>query len=456
MKKLIALFLYCALPAAHAVEKTPAPPTLQDFGWRQSLEIPGQASAYRFALPASVYAGSRRADLGDLRVFNGNGELVPYAFLPRRAPADAPPQYVRLPRFPVYATSGADGNMRIALRADKDGRLSALHVESGGKRTATAPVMRAWILDASALKQPIAALKLAWQAKDGIASVNLEASDNLQDWRPLLGQAQLVDLRVGEERLLKNRIELGGVRSKYLRLSWAGENAVDISGAEAEIRVGAAAPAPMQWTKTGSVQVGASAGEYLFENSGLPVTGLSIALPQPNTVVALRVSHRDSNKSPWRDAGGATVYRMTHQGQELVSPDLSIHPSRDRHWRIVVDIRGGGLGPGMPDIAFGWTPQEVLFVARGNPPFTLAYGNTEITPAGYAAASLLPGYTEEQLANLPQAYAGMIVAPHGTEDASPSVDPATRHKLALWAVLLVGVAVLGLMVWRLMRQMNES
>jgi hypothetical protein len=222
MKKFIALSLFCTLSAVHAADKAPTPPILEDFGWRQELWISGKEAAYRFALPASVYAGSRRGDLGDLRVFNGNGELVPSAFLPRRAPTEVPPQYMRLPRFPVSATAYADGNMRVDLRTDTDGRLSALHIDSGASRTTATAATRAWILDASALKQPISALKLDWHATDGVAALNVEASDNLQEWRPLRSQAQLVDLRVGEERLLKNRIDLGGVRSKYLRLSWAG------------------------------------------------------------------------------------------------------------------------------------------------------------------------------------------------------------------------------------------
>ena len=34
-----------------------------------------------------VYTGAVRSDLGDMRVFNGDGAVVPFAFVPRAAPA---------------------------------------------------------------------------------------------------------------------------------------------------------------------------------------------------------------------------------------------------------------------------------------------------------------------------------------------------------------------------------
>src|SRR5690606_16315016 len=138
----------------------PPPPGLQDFTWRQSLNVSGQEAAYRVSLPAVVYGGSGRSDLGDLRFFNGNGELLPYAFLPRSTPPLQPPQHLRLPHFPVTASTDAVSDMHIDLRADKEGRLSVLHVSSGAGTTTNRQATRAYVLDASALKQPIAALRL--------------------------------------------------------------------------------------------------------------------------------------------------------------------------------------------------------------------------------------------------------------------------------------------------------
>ena len=69
------LFLLLAL-ARPADAAAPAP---EDFA--SGLDLPGAADggAYSVALPLAVYEQLTRADLADLRVFNGPGEVVAHA-----------------------------------------------------------------------------------------------------------------------------------------------------------------------------------------------------------------------------------------------------------------------------------------------------------------------------------------------------------------------------------------
>jgi hypothetical protein len=46
------------------------------------VETPGGDALYRVAIPQAVYESAAFPDLRDLRVFNGAGEVVPYAFRP--------------------------------------------------------------------------------------------------------------------------------------------------------------------------------------------------------------------------------------------------------------------------------------------------------------------------------------------------------------------------------------
>ena len=70
---LLILLLALARPADAAA---PAP---EDFA--SGLDLPGAADggAYSVALPLAVYEQLTRADLADLRVFNGPGEVVAHA-----------------------------------------------------------------------------------------------------------------------------------------------------------------------------------------------------------------------------------------------------------------------------------------------------------------------------------------------------------------------------------------
>jgi hypothetical protein len=76
-----------------------------NFAYSVPLELSGDSALHQLEIPQSVYAGVTRGDLGDLRIFNGRGENVPYALKPQPAPQTAPPVWVEVPR-PTSSTYG--------------------------------------------------------------------------------------------------------------------------------------------------------------------------------------------------------------------------------------------------------------------------------------------------------------------------------------------------------------
>ena len=78
MKTLIALTL-AALLATSAAAQSPLTP--EDFAYRSVISLSGAGPFHQVALPLAVYEGVTSADLADLRVFNGQGEVLPYALL---------------------------------------------------------------------------------------------------------------------------------------------------------------------------------------------------------------------------------------------------------------------------------------------------------------------------------------------------------------------------------------
>ncbi|MET0733927.1 MAG: DUF3999 family protein, partial [Casimicrobiaceae bacterium] len=67
-----------AMLALAAQAQSPA-----DFAWRLPLSTTRDGAFFRVDVPPSLYEGAVRADLGDVRVFNGEGAAVPLAFLAR-------------------------------------------------------------------------------------------------------------------------------------------------------------------------------------------------------------------------------------------------------------------------------------------------------------------------------------------------------------------------------------
>ncbi len=81
----ILLLALLAHPAAAAV----AP---MDFAYGRTLVVPQGTAIGEFELPEEVYGRVVERDLGDIAVFNGGGELVPFRLLlPPPQKKQAPP-----------------------------------------------------------------------------------------------------------------------------------------------------------------------------------------------------------------------------------------------------------------------------------------------------------------------------------------------------------------------------
>ena len=77
------------------------------------------------------------------------------------------------------------------------------------------------ILDISQIKERVSALHLeAGPSTVPFHAFAVETSDDLQQWRRLLDDAQLVRLQQGGQVIAKDTFELDGAAGKYLRLVW--------------------------------------------------------------------------------------------------------------------------------------------------------------------------------------------------------------------------------------------
>src|SRR5258706_2409500 len=72
------------------------------FAYGIAIRADAKEALYRLELPRAGYRGAVRRGLGDLRVFNGAGEVVPHAFRPPAITEVQKRETVALPFFPLY------------------------------------------------------------------------------------------------------------------------------------------------------------------------------------------------------------------------------------------------------------------------------------------------------------------------------------------------------------------
>lgn len=439
-----------------------------DFAASAPIHADGGDALYRVALPKDVYRSVTDPNLADLRVFNGAGEIVPHAFIPR-GPAvlgTTPTSKLGIFPIPVPPHNDRDGKS-VRVETDSKGAVVRVDVAPQAQSTVSPSAnTSAYLIDATTLSMPIRALILDIESPaDYLAQTQLEASDDLTSWRKVAGNAPIMALTQDGQRLERRRIEFVASSSKYFRLVWddmpASAKLVGVEAEAAQVR----SEIQHEWEPVSGTLPEHSAGQYQFDSHGhFPTDEVRLDLPQSNTVASVQIFSRASASGPWRPVARDTVYRLNRKGRELISPPIIIPGDADRYWLVQVDQRGGGVGAGSPVLLLGWIPEEIAFAARGSPPFVLAFGQWGTPQAALDINALVPGYrleTASQDANkadplLVRATLGPVTVATQLADQPEGENRKTIQTILLWALLGGGVALVGWMTWRLSHQMRSA
>jgi hypothetical protein len=425
----------------------------EQFSQRFALELDSGAAYYSVTLTPAVYAASQRSDLGDVRVFNGAGEPVPYSLETPPGPARTAPTLHPVDWFPLPPTASGSTGVPLGVTIAADGSLRA---------TAASPSRAQHDVDLidtgrgrrgeARANARVDALIVHVRDDNYQGRVTVEASDDLRNWQPA-GEAQLLKVNYNGSTLSQDRIELNGMRARYLRLRWL-DGSPYIESIEAQVQAastGAAqrADSQRQWRDGIVAHAGPKPGEYFFTSGGpYPVDRLRLNLPQPNTVAPAVVYSRAGLDAAWREVSSGTLFRLHNGDVEQSNPPLELALDTDRLWRVVVDTRNGGLGSGTLTVAMGWRPATLTFVARGAAPFTLAVGSATAESSAVSRADLLMGASSVAVsARLGE----VLAAGEGAGVPTPGSDPDARRRYLLWAALLLAVGSLGAIAWRLAR-----
>ncbi|HYS64412.1 MAG TPA: DUF3999 domain-containing protein [Paraburkholderia sp.] len=417
------------------------------FAQRFALELEDGAAYYSVMLPAAVYAASQRSDLGDVRVFNGAGEPVPYSLDAPREPARTPPALRPARWFPLPTAARGSTGAPLGVTIASDGSLRATAAPPGRAQHDTD------LIDAGHAPRTgrVNALVVHLRDDNYQGRVTVESSDDLRNWQPA-GDAQLLKVSYNGSTLSQDRIELDGMHARYLRLRWL-DGAPYVESIDMEVQAAGAgearrADAQRLWREGIVAHAGPKAGEYFFETGGpYPIDRLRLNLPQPNTVAPAVVYSRAGLEPAWRQVSSATLYRLHNEAVEQSNPPLELASDTDRQWRVVVDTRSGGLGSGTLTVAAGWRPATLTFVARGAAPFTLAVGSAAAVSSAVSREDLLMGASSVAAT----ARLGDALSAWQGDAQSVGKDPDASRRYLLWAALLLGVGSLGAIAWRLAR-----
>ena len=424
---------------------------IDDYAVQLPLTLAGEGPWYRLDVPMALHFAARYGDLRDLRVFNAEGQTLAYALVAGQGDLRESPQEHAVREFPLYAEQDDSiGAPNLRVQRSSSGTLIELLDEHEG--AAKPALLRGWLLDASALKEPLVSLKLDWaDGQEGFQRFSIEASDDLQAWQPW-GTGQLARLAFAGERVEQRQVELPGRKARYLRLLWQSpQQAPQLTAVTLRSQRSDHVPAPLVWSEALTATRSAD-GHYQWQLPlALPLQRLQVELSQANTLAPIRVTGRSEGKGGWQSLAQGLLYRLPENGTQIRQDELPLPGWAVQQLRLQIDERGGGLGSEPPPIKVAVRATQLVFLQRGNPPYRLALGRVGAEPAALPLTTLIPGYQPQRLAQLGTAKAQLQDGK--LQQQAQSVDANSQwRRWGLWLVLLLGVGLLALMAASLLRR----
>lgn len=432
----------------------------RDYATGVMLETLGASPWYRVSLPQAVYQGTAWPDLRDVRVFNHAGETVPFTLVAQKT-QPVTPQTVTLRLFPLDMSpvppreEGRRRGESFVLRS-KTG--IEIHLESDDVKT----VGQSYLLmlpegmkDDFFLEQ----LRLNWDTPTGNwqGKASVYVSRDLRYWRSVQEEAPLMTLTRDNDRLKMDTI------SASLRLSADGNRyLLVILDSQSQALTLNSVTAIAENSAPESARIEIDAQEEKVSNDEAiwrwtqpqPLTSLRIVLDDEG-VLPVELAWRSGEKAPWQPLTKTVLYRLNGQRSEDVRLSGQLVEA------VRMTTINARLPERLPVLSGARDSYQLVFNTQGKGPYMLAWGNRAAQKADIGLDLLIPASLRktQALDSLPRATPQEDVALGGEVrlTATSVAEQQSQWKTVLvWAALIMGVAILALMAWRIWREVKKD
>ena len=336
VKQLLGIFLAATVVAVQAAEPTPLVP--KDFAYGMPLQTDSTHSVFSLPVPAEVYRTVTRPDLGDIRVFNHDGEPVPSAIQPYGPGKAEAPARTKLPLSPIFAQAGrAPDEIRLYVHRSASG--TSVRVYGHGSTVPANKEPAFYVVASGGLKRPIQALDLVWKpmGHSFIRGVHVDAAEDLRHWHSVSDYGSIAEMVYGDQTVVHGRIKLAAVTAKYLRIRFidggSGPRLTNVYAEEMPDRV----PPPVERADL-EPRRGPKAGEFLFDTGGLfPLDRVHLEFPQENDLMRVSLFACGTSEGPCHPLAAGLVWQL-HQGKRVLRrQDLQFGRETVR-WLLLRDL----------------------------------------------------------------------------------------------------------------------
>ncbi|GEM_PF-3678086 len=429
---------------------------LEDYAKGIELITENKASIYQFSLPEQVYQHIINNNMSDIRVFNQAHEPVPHVIRQRKNDSESTSETLELPYFPLPFDEVTLLDNKLDVTVSSEGKV--IRIQSADEIIDANNTAKYYLIDASHIEYVIDSIdfKINGKTSDYAKKIKLESSNDLNNWNLLVQNATLTELEYGNHALKKMRVDLPNKKIKYLRFTWLDDaDGLTIDTIKANFRKHHVTSKKI-WAAASLINKDIEEGVYEFDTNGLfNIEQINIELPQDNTLIDVLIESRLSNDSKWGNRYKGIFYKLYINDTEITREPVSVYPLKHRYWRIKMQSTDG-IGRAEPTLKYAWRSNDLYFLARGNGPFILAYGNANVSKSMQTSSKLMSIINKEPHSEMVAvATAGQEIILKG-DLALVEKKELPWQRILLWLVLIMGVLVIAIMVFRLIRQMETN
>lgn len=465
MKRWLVLAACCASSALLAA---PGP---QDFAWRAPINAAPDTAWVRMEVPPQAQAQLQTADARDLQVFNAEGQSLPLYMADK--PVDAAVVVMQptawFKAMPLQtATHPATANAPVSIhvqQADTNVQVQVGHGSAGAATSESHSV----VFDLRKLDTRLSGLQLqATLPTNQPVDMVVEVSTNLRDWQRLDAQATVYQF-AGEGAADVQQLRIvwdtpWASKGYFLKLQWPQTvQGVAVQAAQGLKTTSSPAPELREWPLPAPTLEQDGALVWAALPPALRLEQLRLQLtPSGNQYHPVTISARVASNAPWQTLAYDMLWRTEATATQAArSNGASTVSGTWQALRLQSRNQQPLPATGITAVA-ALRPREAIFLRSGSAPFTLVAGRTmrHDDPAPVRLqqgelATMLPDWKKLPYTAVGAAAITPITPPTGLHAAVAHVQQDQRQ-LWLWAVLLIGVAVLGGVAYRLYSQTRNT
>lgn len=422
---------------------------LDDYAFQARLG-PADASLQRVVLPAQIIQHLAQRNYQDLAIFNADGKVLPQSVI--ATPSAVSEHEIGLP-FHEFDTFLQESSQTVTRREQNQqgGQLSELATT---EIVTVESVRKDYLIELRPddKRREFDSIELDWRHEPAgqMLKLRVEAGDELDRLRTIVAQKSLTRSAAGDSAW-RSLQRISG-KQRYLRLTAINDvEMFELRGVTGHYRETAAPPRVVveiepQITSEDGVSY------YRFElPSAVAPEAMRILPAEPNSVISgdlyLQRSDREHRSLVRR---GFRQHNLAGADVRAAEP-LKLPGNRfDEIWFSTRDELDTA-----PAVELLYRQRELVFLADGNGPYTLAWGNHEVT----SPPPDLRGLVEADLDRTGDAAAAVtllaIEEAGGISRLQP--EPALPwKKWLLWALLIAAALIAGRMAFGLYREMNPA